>query len=417
MKLRILFILLLVITPLLTLELTSAAVTNFFPKNPILSKKILLAKINSYDSILGAKTSAAIQNNGFVDKSIIHPYLGFVKNPTIDPNVNTDGFYRKDNSIPKRSPDKIIIGIFGGSFTTQMNRSSLPSLTTTLQTSTKFRNKKIEIIPLAISAWKQPQQSQALNYFLNLGYEFDYIINLDGFNEVGISYGQNYIYNLRPELPVNWSFLSTNNSSPIIQKLISNIDSNTQKINQASELLNNPVTKNSLIGLSITSAIKNYFYSQLIKNNQELLDTLNSQSSINNTKYLDENDFFQKQADIWSQSSIVMSKTARANNINYFHFLQPNQYLPNTKPLSQEELTTAYTTEANNGYFYPVTTGYPFLIEKGKELVKQNINFTDLTKIFINSHETYYSDTCCHLNKAGYDIIAKKIAQTIIQNN
>ena len=112
-----------------------------------------------------------------------------------------------------------------------------------------------------------------------------------------------------------------------------------------------------------------------------------------------------------------MSKTARANNINYFHFLQPNQYLPNTKPLSQEELTTAYTTEANNGYFYPVTTGYPFLIEKGKELVKQNVNFTDLTKIFINSHETYYSDTCCHLNKAGYDIIAKKIAQTIIQNN
>lgn len=417
MKSKVVIISLFILTPLLLLELVSLTITSFFPNSPILSQKTLLTKMSNYDSVLGTRTSGAIQNNGFVDKSIIHPYLGFVKNPNIDKNVNSDGFYRNDNSIPKRSPEKIIIGILGGSFTTQMNRSSLNTLTDTLQKSSKFQTKKIEIIPLAISAWKQPQQSQALNYFLNLGYEFDYIINLDGFNEVGISYEQNFIYSLRPELPVNWSYLSTNNSNPKIQKLISNIKFSTQKIIQTNQIINTPIIQNSLIGLSTTSLIKKHFYSQVVKDNQSLLEIIDSQNSINNTKYLDEKDFFQKQANLWAQSSIVMSKTSKANDITYFHFLQPNQYVPNSKPLSKEEQSLAYSIETNNGYFHPVTQGYPFLIEKGKYLVSQNVNFTDLTQIFNNSHETYYSDTCCHLNKAGYDIVAQKIAETIIQNN
>jgi lysophospholipase L1-like esterase len=61
--------------------------------------------------------------------------------------------------------------------------------------------------------------------------------------------------------------------------------------------------------------------------------------------------------------------------------------------------------------------GYPLLIKEGKKLIGDNVNFVDLTMLFINENRTVYNDKCCHFNQLGYDLIADKITNTIISKN
>ena len=108
-----------------------------------------------------------------------------------------------------------------------------------------------------------------------------------------------------------------------------------------------------------------------------------------------------------------MNTLAKANNFDYFHFLQPNQYVKNSKKLTEWE--QRYTFYYGDDYTYKIAVeyGYPFLLAYGENLIEQNVNFTDLTMIFEQITETAYEDMCCHVNKFGNDIVAKKIAETI----
>ncbi len=413
MKSKILIISLFFITPLLILELVSATITHFSPNNTILSKKTLLTKINisstRYSPITNDSKNTNRQNTFNPRQSartVLHPYLGFIGDS-------------QEQIIPitKKSSDKIIIGILGGSFAQQLSTNSQSKLISSLQASPNFQNKKIELITLANPAWKQPQQSQALNYYLNLGYEFDYIINLDGFNEVSISYNQNFPNNIRLDYPAHWVYYSHSNNLPQTMHITQKISDYTQNITNLTETANRFPFKNSILTLSFISFVNNFNTNKINQLNNQLLSLSSRENSTSTTHYTSEDDFFREASDLWAQSSFIMNKVSLGNNIKYFHFLQPNQYVPNSKPLSDEEKTLAYSTDTSVGYLHSVTKGYPLLIEKGKELVKQNLNFVDLTNIFFDSNQTYYTDPCCHLNQAGYERVAEKIAQTIIENN
>jgi hypothetical protein len=116
---------------------------------------------------------------------------------------------------------------------------------------------------------------------------------------------------------------------------------------------------------------------------------------------------------IWEDSSKQMQAICLANDIQYFHFLQPNQYDTGSKPLSELELKTAFLED------YPyrpgVERGYPLLKEAGRRLIAAGVHFVDLTDIFKATPESVYVDTCCHLNERGNEIIAIRIAESMIQ--
>lgn len=116
---------------------------------------------------------------------------------------------------------------------------------------------------------------------------------------------------------------------------------------------------------------------------------------------------------IWKESSIQMSKLAYANGALYLHFLQPDQYVPGSKPLSEEEKRVAFNN--NQPYKKAVELFYPELIKEGSELVKAGVNFTDLTSMFKNDTDTLYIDDCCHVNDAGNSILNQKIVQVIAE--
>jgi hypothetical protein len=110
-----------------------------------------------------------------------------------------------------------------------------------------------------------------------------------------------------------------------------------------------------------------------------------------------------------------MDQVCRANGIAYYHFLQPNQHLPGTKRIGQEESRRALWG-AHRLYRSAVRRGYPRLIAEGKELARSGVRFHDLTTIFADHPEPLYIDNCCHVSPEGYRIIAKAIGKTIVND-
>ena len=102
-----------------------------------------------------------------------------------------------------------------------------------------------------------------------------------------------------------------------------------------------------------------------------------------------------------------MHRLCEANGIRYYHFLQPNQYVPGSKILSADELRNAFDPH------YPsravVVAGYPYLEAAGRELTAAGVHFYDLTEIFKAHPETIYFDTCCHVNRHGCELMANQI--------
>ncbi|HLJ11605.1 MAG TPA: hypothetical protein VKU82_10465, partial [Planctomycetaceae bacterium] len=116
-------------------------------------------------------------------------------------------------------------------------------------------------------------------------------------------------------------------------------------------------------------------------------------------------------AEIWEASSKQMLALCRANGIRYFHFLQPNQYIRGTKPMSDEETKNSFLE--NHPYREGVERGYPLLQAAGKRLAAEGEPFFDLTGVFETTTATVYTDTCCHFGERGNEIMALRIAEAI----
>ncbi|NJL27620.1 MAG: hypothetical protein HC897_06830 [Thermoanaerobaculia bacterium] len=103
-----------------------------------------------------------------------------------------------------------------------------------------------------------------------------------------------------------------------------------------------------------------------------------------------------------------MAQLAEAHGVRYLHFLQPNQYVEGSKPLSEAEKASAFDPASD--WCQGVQGGYPLLQAKGRELKEEGIAFEDLTEIFKTQEGTLYRDTCCHLGLEGNRLLARAVA-------
>jgi hypothetical protein len=127
--------------------------------------------------------------------------------------------------------------------------------------------------------------------------------------------------------------------------------------------------------------------------------------------YNNEEELFHELAEVWKRSSSQMKSLCDANGAKYYHFLQPNQYVAGSKPMDEEERRHALNPESR---FAPgAIKGYPFLVKAGHDLQEAGVKFADLTMIFSDHRELLYIDDCCHTNRAGTDIVAERIYETI----
>lgn len=389
---------------------------------------------NSKLSAISAKASPDVFTQGEFDgkdvlvKPILHPYVGFyIDGKRRKPNCQSEDpkicFTRikvpSDKPLEKRAPNKLIVGILGGSFADGTARQGEQTFIRELSNSDHFKGYEIVIYNLANGAYKQPQQLMHLAFYYSLGAEFDIIINIDGFNELAASYYNYRDAGIHPTFPVSWNHRL---SSSINKEYLDLYSDRKQAKDRHAQL-----ASYWLIEGFRYSPIMNFIWRIIDQKHINQINEINS--LITKSGKTDNRDFayeavgpdfqfttwpnfFSSVIEVWLNSSLAINAMAEGQGAEYYHFLQPNQYIRGSKTLSEWEKENAVIAEGGYGNVY--RQYYSSLAKTSNGLLKNNVNYYDLTYIFKNNSATLYVDNCCHLNGKGYDIVAREIVATIL---
>jgi hypothetical protein len=340
----------------------------------------------------------------------IHPYFGFMT------PASYAGFPFK-----KTSKDQFIIGIFGGSVAQQFCDYEFQHhvLATFLKTLPEFQNKEIVLLKFADQAHKQPQQLLMINYFLSVGQELDMVINIDGFNEVALSYLNNKA-GTEVSMPNDYIY------SPLIA--LANRDFSTEQLELSLEVLQlkNRV-QHTLYRLSecrlatcymLRWAQARYLLNQYGEKAQTLsqLKREEGKGSLiylkRIEKPLEDPEALERIADLWFNSSRGMNDLLAARKIPYFEFIQPNQYYSTNRQFSADEKKIAFDEKSQ--YKEGTIKGYPKLLSKVSSLQAAGVKVFSAVNVFDETRDTVYRDNCCHYNDLGNDVLSRYIGQSIV---
>jgi hypothetical protein len=151
----------------------------------------------------------------------------------------------------------------------------------------------------------------------------------------------------------------------------------------------------------------------LLATRQLILASLEERSSENLAYYQSgpanpDGDAMQAAAKIWIESSLALDQLARGGGIDYFHMLQPNQYVAGSKPWFDE-------SEKHEPEPERTVLGYPVMMRAAEAArLAERISYHDLTGMFRDADEVIYSDKCCHLNERGNEMLAEEMARIIL---
>ena len=363
-------------------------------------------------------------------REVIHPYLGFVieYGDTDCPDFGfCDNRTRGKNRAPfvTKNDDNFIIAILGGSFAHQLPiLSSKGILENMLGRFPQLRGKEIVIIPIALGGYKQPQQLMALNYFLSLGAHFDIVINVDGFNEVALPAIETYGKGIYPFFPRMWNRRVAKVTPFELLSLAGSMAYFKKKQRRWSERFIDSPLRYSVIGNLVWQLNNNRWARKLEQAENSFTQYKQSRKKTKSShryvakgpayEFSTKDRFYEDLATNWARSSLQMAYVSQAYGAKYFHFLQPNQYFENSKPMTAEEREAAIFER--HPYRQGVIRGYPKLIDEGRWLQERGVDYHDLTMIFARNEEVLYRDHCCHLNQRGYDLVLEKIGTVILSS-
>ena len=326
---------------------------------------------------------------------IRHPFYGYTRNL---PEHNL-------NAMPprQRRADTVVIGLVGGS----VARDVHPFLERALHRyfAANARPRRPVIRGLATEGAKQPQQTLIVAAALLLGGEFDLIINLDGRNEIAETAGQNFADGLFPFFPILWhKRVGLTARELLLAGQIRVLRREQARL--AAPGASSPLRRSAVFGL-VNRYRQERAAAEIIRLNRELAATAaayNPERYGPRSRRAAELTPLPAAARVWYRGSVALARLAELAGADYYHFLQPSQYAPESKPLSPEELRSAYKPE---GYFGDIIArGYPRLRAFSGDLPRQGVNYFDLTGIFAGHPETLYRDPCCHLNARGNELLA-----------
>jgi len=350
----------------------------------------------------------------------MHPYLGYVfryegYTPAGGEPINRFGFIDSDDPLRKRSPDRYIVGITGGSVAAQVSLYTAEVLAAEIGKSAALAGRRVEFVRMALGGYRQPQGVAALAYVLNVGGEFDCVVNIDGFNEVAFA-GPNVEQGVPSYFPQNWASMAVSTLPREKQILIGRLlDLREQRASFAAlgDAFGWTATgqvvwllRDRSLASAVAAANDAVEHYKLPAKPYDVTGPLIGGASVQ--------DALGEMAGVWARSSELMHAICASRGIRYFHFLQPNQYVPGSKPIGDEERKIAIWDR--HPWRDGVERGYPLLAERFEELREHGVAFRDLRRLFVDHPEPLYRDPCCHLNRTGYTILATAIASTIRQH-
>ena len=361
---------------------------------------------------------------------IVHPYLGYVVDFN-EHDCGTIGFcddrirqYQKEFPGQLFAPgtdDNFIVAVIGGSFAYGASNGSSPGKwESVLSQVPKIGNKRIIIYTLALGGMKQPQQLNVVSLFVAMGAHFDLVINLDGFNDAVLPAVENVPRGVNPFYPRLWhrrigrskidpkelrlegqhAFLEQQQAA-----LAENFQAGWYRNSAAANLvweLRNAAIKGAIRKIEGLATIREGEEKKIVARLEAVGPTFTRKDKV---------DTVRKSVKFWANTSRSLRGIADEYGFRYLHVLQPNQYLEGSKPMGAREREIAIAPD--HAYARYATIAYPLLIEQGKSLIANGVNFLDLTMLFADNEEILYRDTCCHLNEDGYNYIVEAIGQEV----
>ncbi len=328
-----------------------------------------------------------------------HPFFGFNYTFYLPSNDKINLNEQLYHSLPpKVEKDDVKILVLGGSVATHLskNDSSESFKINNIELddkdilqkllNKKFKTNKFKVYNAAIGGGKQPQQLFKLYYLYLIKEEFDVVINLDGFNELALSFSENIQIKNNIMYPRNYS------------RLISTFNSDLSCVVKVNRLTS---TYNYLPVFELYKLYK--IRNCHIKSEGDPNEKDSRFSKMSNFTNLDENSYLEYILRLWSNSSEEIESFSNEKNFKYIHILQPNLYHLGSKKLSKDELQLLTYKK----YGDPVSKYYDKF-----NIQKLNIkNKLDLRYVFKDVDKTLYRDYCCHLNNYGMYLIADSIIE------
>ncbi len=332
---------------------------------------------------------------------ILHPYIG-----SLQPHSR----FLKSEFWGRQTPDVLRVGIFGGSFAGGVHDENL-LLKLRIEGLT---GRRVQLLPFAIAGGKQPQQLMSLAYLLALGERIDVILNIDGYNEVAMAPIYNIPKGVFPAYPRDWYYrAATIGRAELSWRESKLLGIEEQRTGWARRFTGLPGYSN--VGLLFWNAVdsslrREYEQIHTATRDEPPMDTSLAVSGPKRN-FEDQQELDRFLAEVWRDSSIQMHAVAHANDIVYAHFLQPNQYVPDSKPMSREERAIAIRPREPGGL--AVRRNYPALLAMAGQLRAAGVSFHDLTDIYSKREDALYRDSCCHVNREGYQIVANAIVDAL----
>ena len=335
------------------------------------------------------------------DYELPHPFYGF---------AHAAPEHALNAARPRQRQEKtVVIGLLGGSVAEDVKPFLQAALNRWFAANQRPRQPVVRA--LAGGGGKQPQQALIVADTVLRGGEFDLIVNLDGFNELHGSGTLNAREDAFPFFPLWW-----NRRVGLTRAEISRAGQiGILRREQARRAAAGAISLwrgSALFGLA-NRWRQERIAAAIIRLNHELAAAATDYSLEKHGpgNWPERGELFPEATRIWYRGSVMLARLAAMTGADYYHFLQPNQYVPDSKPLSPEERESAYDPLMSDKR--SVEKGYPLLRAFNRDLQNQGIDYFDLTGIFAAHPETLYKDTCCHLNARGNELLAAEMVRLL----
>ena len=375
------------------------------------SRPRLQARRDALATSEGRVTGAA--NVGWMQDEMLHPYLGFI--PSVRPGHGADFAAAAPGAVHRRGPDRIVVAVVGGSFAQFFAEKGMPHLAARLGDLPAFRGKQIDVVHLATGGYKEPQQLMTIAYMLALGAEFDLVLNIDGFNDVVMYPTENARAGVFPAYPRRWhQRVEGVLHGGALRIMLARVALEQRRAALARTFRAFPLRVSYTADL-VYALMDGRLERQTVETDRRLLEeeqrTLPLVATGPPLTFPSDEAMFAHLAGVWSRSSRAIHGLGAVHGFRYYHFLQPNQYLSESKTMSAVERETAWN--AGSPYRRAVDPGYRALRAAARALTDAGVRFTDLSPVFADHPEPLYNDSCCHVNDRGNAIVADRIFEAI----
>ncbi len=326
-----------------------------------------------------------------------HPVFGFTGNYS---KTNNFGFESKENYPWVKQKEQYDLIVLGGSVAVQVFPSIVGLLGESQSVVAWERKCKKKLVPhnLAQGAFKQPQQLFVYQYFLEY---FDMAVNIEGVNDS--------VFDPGPGIPVDFPattnlLYSMNSERQVLLKKLQRIRSRQVWLVKAQKKILGQLDLVTLILRGLMNSLE-LRYLQTEKKLEETFPEVVSANFPNGSIRLHE------LIDRWEKFTKIQYTLAKEYGKKQLFVLQPTQYLPGAKILSETEKDRAISKVSKLAE--DRKEGMIELEKRAAFLSQQGLPIRNLQRIFSGVSEDIYTDDCCHLNGKGIAIFAQKIVEEI----